>query len=128
MKNIYIQYTPDLTISILVPSEKSKELTCGWLLKEANERLKEIDPKVKQYERILALQTVDGKFAVDYWLTLPERSLSIIKDGTVLKAFYQQEVRSKSEEGKISLENFVIESQIGKGAFSNVYLGKVTPI
>lgn len=122
-KNIYIEYALDQKLKISVPSTKTKVHTCGWLLEETIQKLKQVNPTNKQFENIVALQTTDDQFAIDHWLTLPQKSISILKDGIVLKPFYKQESGSKDINGKVSLEDFVVETKLGFGAFSNVYLG-----
>ena len=120
-KEILIQHQPEQLVTIVVPFLKTKEHTCGWLLQEAKRKLQKAFPS-ENFENMVALQTLKGEYAVDHWLTHPNKSLSVIKDGTILKPFYKQEVNPFE---KVSLESFIIETKLGYGAFSNVYLGKI---
>ena len=124
-KTILVQYQPKLHINISVPSSKSKEYSCRWLLQEAKRKLKKAFPS-ENFEDVVALQTLKGEYAVDLWLTLPNKSLSVIKDGTILKPFYKQDEDSTNQFEKVSLESFIIETKLGYGAFSTVYLGNIS--
>lgn len=123
-KNIFVQNESGQCIKIAVPVLKTKLHTCGWLLQEAKQKLQEAFPP-ENYENAVTLQTVNREYAVDHWLTLPKKSLSVIKDGTVLKLFYKQEDGSTNQFEKVTLDSFIIETKLGYGAFSNVYLGNV---
>jgi len=70
------------------------------------------------------LQTVDGIITLDYWLSELQRSVSVLRDGTVLKPFYSDTSLRMAKE-KISLQHFQMLKLIGTGGTSKVYLGKL---
>lgn len=127
LKTIYIenQYGPKLEVTL--STQFIKEQTCKWLLEELKSKLKQIcsSEKLPEIDRIVALQTTDAQYAVDQWLTLPHKSANILENGTILKPFYKQSSNTKKNSTKISLDDFIIETKLGYGAFSNVYLGNL---
>lgn len=123
-KSVSIQYGSEVKIKISFPATKSRDHTCAWLLDEAIRQLKQTYPNEKNFDNVVALQTVNGEFAVDHWLTMPRKNLSILRDETVLKPFFSQDISSDDASCKVSLDSFIIETKLGYGAFSNVYLGK----
>jgi Protein kinase domain len=89
---------------------KDSSLTCGWLLSEAIRLFPLIFP-------IVGLKTFERSDVVDVWLHHFERSVNIIKHGTILVPIIGRKISEL-----VSLEWFDIISRIGKGGFSNVYL------
>ena len=124
---LFIVLSPSKQVKLEIPSDKTKELTCHWLLEEAIAKLKQEFPEEEKIDDIVALCTVNHEFAVDHWLTFHYKNISILRNGTILKPFYKQSVPSKEERdlfnSKVTLNDFIVEIQLGYGAFSNVYLG-----
>lgn len=120
---LYIQHTDGSNVQICFPAEKSKELTCHWLVEQAIMKLKEAFPEGEGLSSIVALQTVYREYAVDHWLSIPYRNLSILRDGTMLKPYYRPAKKVDTHSTKVSLDDFIIETKLGYGAFSSVYLG-----
>lgn len=103
---------------------EQEKLTCSWLVSEAmsqlaHEKLLQLDPR----RPIVSLQTVDHLISLDYWLSCPGKSISVLKDGLVLTPFYGDN-NYKIQGQKINLNYFHIVKLIGSGGFSKVYLGK----
>ena len=85
-------------------------LTCGWLLSEAIRMFPNASP-------IVGLRSLLRADVIDVWLHEFDRSINIIRDGTVLTLIIGQQIPSC-----ISLEWFEPLCVIGKGGFSLVYL------
>lgn len=128
---IYIQHTDGSKILIRFPSDRKAEVTTSWLLNEAITKLKNTFPEVEGFDNIVTLQTINADFVTDSWLSVPGNNLSNLKSETVLKPFYKQEISRNSEQGqsevRISLQDFILEASLGRGAFSHVYLGNSNP-
>ena len=76
-------------INILIKLSEQENLTCEWLVGEAMKKLAEHNLlKLDPNRPIVALQTLDKHIALDYWLSIPGRSISKLKDGLVLRPFY----------------------------------------
>lgn len=118
---IYIKFDSKQAIKVAIPFDRLKSLTSQWLLSETITRLKKKFPEETRLNNIVALQTVKANHAIDYCLCSPDKSLDFLLNGTVLKPFYKQ--KKTTDETKISLDDFVIETKLGNGSFANVYLG-----
>lgn len=92
-----------------IPIEDSS-LTCGWLLSEAIRLFPDVFP-------IVGLRSLLRADVIDVWLHEFERSISIIRDATVLSPIIGQQIPKN-----ICLAWFEPLCVIGKGGFSMVYL------
>lgn len=132
-KIIFIQHTTGSKVKISIPLQriKQQEYTSQWLLKEAIMALKRQFPKeAATFDNIVALQTTNNKYAIDHCLCSPKNSISFLADGIILIPFYKQ---VKTQGGKnddsdiassqVTIDDFVVVTKLGYGAFSNVYLG-----
>ena len=122
-RTIFIEAEDNVKVQVDFPIEEQDNLTCEWLTSEAINKLAQnnllnLDPK----HPIIALQTIDNSITLDYWLSCSGRSLSVLKEGTILKPFYGDNAY-KIENQKISLDYFHNIKLIGAGGFSKVYLG-----
>lgn len=120
-RRFIIELYPGETLEISIKEDAIKAYSCQRLLQDVITKAKATYPtECKKFDEIVTLQTIVREFAVDHWLNHPNKSVSMIKDKKVLKPFYRQRIR---DEGKISLDHFIIETKLGQGAFSTVYLG-----
>jgi len=92
----------------LVIKVKDPNLTCGWLLSEAN-RLS------NSTKHICALKSSSGLETIDHWLNLYDKKLIPILDCEKLVAYY-----SDSCKYEVNLEDFKPIKMIGEGGFSVV--------
>lgn len=100
-------------------------MTCGWLVSETIRQFTDLGlSEMNSMGTIVTLQTADGIITLDYWLSELERSVSVLKDGTVLKPFYGDPKYTINDQ-KVSLEYFQILKLLGTGGSSKVYLGKL---
>lgn len=123
LKAIYVQHGLNTAVKLVVPADRGDHLTTQWLFNETIKELKAKFPTETCFDNVVALQTANNNFAIDYWLTQPNKPISVLKNETILKPFFKQP-NIKSSSGKVSLDDFIIETRLGYGAFSRVYLGK----
>ena len=124
-KTLYIEVEDGVKVPLKIDLAEQNHLTCGWLVSEAvkvlaQNNLFKLDPN----HPIMALQTVDKLLTLDYWLSIPERPISVLKEGLVLKPFYGDN-SYKIEGQKLSLSYFDCIKLLGSGGFSKVYLGNI---
>jgi hypothetical protein len=91
-KIIYIEVLNKL-IYLKIERDEEENLTCGWLLCEAIRKIQEFYAGIKHHEEfdaesVVCLQTKERNFALDYWLSCFERSVSVLNDGTILIPFF----------------------------------------
>lgn len=124
---LIVEFGKNSKIEIKIPEKFSRQLTCEWLLDEAIAKINEkstIKTIQENEKSLVALKTKNKDFAVDYLLSDPKRSLQFLKDGTILEPYYGIDARPLDEfQFKVELEDFEIETMLGHGAFSTVYLG-----
>lgn len=130
MMSVIIEYQVDKRIEIKIPENLLSQLTSEWLLKEAMKRMQAKGESTcntfQEGGSLIALKTKSKSFAVDYLLSDPKSSLQFLKNGTVLEPYYCVDTRQLDEfRFKVELEDFEIETILGQGAFSAVYLGKL---
>lgn len=127
--SVFIQYNKTQQIEIKIPQNLQDSLTCGWLLEETIKKMTKVldeSPKPDEATGIATLRTKNCDFAVDFLLNDEKRSLNFLKDKTILEPYYGHNLRSTDEfESKLGLDDFEIETKLGYGAFSNVYLGNL---
>lgn len=115
-------------IQIIIPRERLEALTCAWLLYETVRRTEELhkgEDTKKEGLDLLALKTKTKDYAVDCLLNDSERTLEFLNDGTVLETYYGKKVPEELET-KVGLKDFHIETKLGSGSYSGVYLGKLS--
>ena len=76
----------------------------------------------RNFSSIVALQTSDKRYAIDYWLSNFENSLKVLQDRMVLVPYFADD-RFKVTDQKINIDYFQILLMIGEGGFSKVYMG-----
>ena len=122
---IYLKYTDDIQVKLTLNQKDSTEHTTDWLLYEGREKLLSkaqsfgvsFDP-----ETLVTFRTADQKLPIDYWLTLPGKSLDILENKAVLFPFFKEK-KDPSKKNRIKRRDFEIIKTIGRGGFSKVYLG-----
>lgn len=80
----------------------------------------------KSSSQIVQLRTKEQSLPLDYYLTQHDRPLSILHDKIVLLPYFKPQTMEK-ERHKPCLNDYEILAEIGKGGFSTVYLGTLTP-
>ena len=125
MKTVFIRLEDGSQVKVSFDVAQQDKLTCEWLVSEAisqlaQEKLLKLDPR----RPIVALQTLDHLIPLDYWLSCPGKSISVLKDGIVLTPFYGDN-NFKIQGQKVNLGFFHIVKLIGSGGFSKVYLSKL---
>ena len=112
-----------IQIAIRFDSLEEECLTCGWLVSETIRKFEKMNVAgAKSNNSIIALQTVDSTITLDYWLSDTHRSISPLKDGTILKPFYSDS-NFKIAKQKVNLNYFYILKLLGTGGTSKVFLG-----
>ena len=131
---VEINFLGKLTTAMVFERKKASQLTCGWLLEETRRNLMKADLAGRyspEISKIIALSTAPRSIALDYWLTLPEKDLSILPYKIQLEPVIAQESRKNIDKGpntkpnKNYLKEFEIYGLLGQGAFAKVYLGNV---
>ena len=123
-KHIFVEAKDGTRIDIKFDVSEQENLTCGWLLSETiREFTKRRLPDLNNATSMVMLETVDGIITLDYWLSDPERSVSVLKDGTVLKPVYSDPAFQIGKQ-KVTINHFHILKLLGIGGTSKVYLGK----
>lgn len=127
-KNINVIFEQSIQISITIPIKEEHKLTCAWLRQEIADRVNEdlqMRPGKKPLCSELTLQAMPQNLLLDYWLSLPNKTVSVLEDDQTLYAKpVQASKQSPVKSTNVSLQNFDILSKIGWGGFSTVYLGK----
>ena len=128
---IIIEIDNNFRIKISLTAAEKELFTCQWLLSEAIHRIRE---EVKKraidldISKIVALKTKNQILSLDYWLTFPNKTLSLFEDGIVLVPVfgYSKTIREQKKQlSQLSRDDFVYEAQVGKGGFATVHLGNV---
>ena len=126
-QKIIIEHSYGIQFDITFPCKGKDQLTCGWLLQQVIKQLKNIAAMhafTRNPNDIIALRTKNCEYAVDHLLADPSRTLDFLKENTILHPYYGPNDQESKEYGiKVSLDNFEVETKLGHGAFSQVYLG-----
>jgi len=123
-KNIFVEAKDGTKVDIKFEVSEQENLTCGWLLSETIRQFtKKRLPDISESNNMVMLQTVDGIITLDYWLSDPERSVSVLKDGTILKPFYGNPDCQINKQ-KVTINDFHLLKLIGIGGTSKVYLAR----
>ena len=89
---------------------EDSSMTCGWLLSEVIRLFPSVSP-------IVGLRCFQRADVIDIWLSDFDRSINIIRDGTILTPILGETISNS-----LSLDWFNPICVIGKGGFSSVYL------
>ena len=123
---IQIRYGNELSTKIVLDRRSASERTCNWLRYEAERSLNRVDLDGRfstEIKRMVCLKTVPPFLPLDYWLSLPEKTLDALPDKVLLEPVIAPEKEETQEPNKVQLSDFEIYGMIGKGAFAKVYLG-----
>lgn len=133
-KKIKVIFDGVLEIELSFFRSQEQNLTCEWLHKEIvnkiNAKLSSPSDKTTKITAVY-LETSPSNIQLDYWLTLPKKSISVLQDGQVLIARKVEENRKFAvdcEEGMMEITDFKILADIGWGGVSSVYLGNLLNI
>lgn len=130
---VLVEYGEDLVVKVSFPATEKGLLTCQWLVNETIIKIKE-DVRRRNTKFDLAnfvgLKTKNKISSLDYWLTLPNKSLSVFEEGLILLPVFAvpKKPRELKEANQFTKNDFVYELQIGRGGFADVYLGKLKVI
>jgi len=127
MVSVFIDCKGTEMIEIKIPDNLLCQLTSEWLLQETVKRIRAKEElqagQARENGNIIALRTKSKSFAIDNLLSDPKSSLGFLKNRTVLEPYYCVDMRPLDEFGfKVELEDFEIETKLGQGAFSTVFL------
>eukprot|EP00331_Platyophrya_macrostoma_P004269 CAMPEP_0176422360 /NCGR_PEP_ID=MMETSP0127-20121128/9689_1 /TAXON_ID=938130 /ORGANISM="Platyophrya macrostoma, Strain WH" /LENGTH=588 /DNA_ID=CAMNT_0017803199 /DNA_START=28 /DNA_END=1794 /DNA_ORIENTATION=+ len=127
---ITFEYAPEKTFKMEFKPDDMKKMTCGELFTDSLTRLlaiveKNPDQKEVHVESIVSMQTKKKDLIKDFYLTLDDKKIDFLEDGTILKYFHKTFVLDIEEspiESRISLKDFEILAKLGAGGFATVYL------
>mgnify|MGYP000860317424 CR=1 FL=1 len=129
-KKVKILFEDFIEVEVTIFRSEEKNLTCDWFHREAlikiNNELRNHPSEMRRVTQ-LNFEAVPSNIMLDYWLSLPKKSIFLLQDGQTLIAREPQSKHFTSidddEDKAISLDDFDILSKIGRGGFSVVYLG-----
>lgn len=132
-KTIIIECQPNLLIKLSFPLHEETNLTCQWLFHEVIRKIRDESLKKSlniDTAAIIALKTKNQCFSLDSWLAFPERNISVLQDGQILVPVFGFSKKEKPQRyaSKLSKDDFIFETRIGKGGFADVYLGNPAAI
>ena len=106
----------DKTIMHLkIEKAHSSKLTCEWLLNQVKKKFSS-----ESAPRIVGLKAVPVSLSLDYWLSMPTKTLEVLPSQVVLEPII---ARAREAKRKVGLQDFEICGMLGKGGYSHVYLG-----
>lgn len=129
---IEINFKNKFLTKVSIDRNKAAELTTDWLLYKVKQNFKVADNRgqfTTEISRIVALKTTSKSIALDYWLTLPGKDLSVMPDKVQLKTVISNrdipsEDNLDNKTRKYGLKDFEICGLLGQGAFAKVYLAR----
>lgn len=132
MKKFIVECGEDLKVEISFPKSKQGQYDCIWLFGQAIRLLAdEAESKSISLDltNVVALKTKSNSFMLDYWLTLPDKSLTPIPDGTILVPYIGESspkdpINNGIDASSVTVQDFDILHRIGKGGYARVFLGK----
>lgn len=125
VKIVKINYDSQLTTKISYKKADQESLTCSWLLQEAVRALQAVaKQKNLQYDftTFIGLKTQNKNIQLDYWLTLPEKTLVALPDTITLRAVHS--IPRSTRKGQVSQNDFEILSILAEGASCSVYVAR----
>ena len=125
-KTITLKYKEGIMVDMEFESEqvgRARIHMTNWLIEEGKKLLeaeatrlgKAIDVK-----SILGFRTANQDLSVDYWLSLPNKSIDILEENVILIPYFKIDAPKNS----FSLNDFEVIKEIGKGAFATAYLAR----
>lgn len=130
-KWVIVEYNNQLRIEVSFSRKNQHQLTCAWLFSQVLKQLSEealAKHLLVDFSNFIALKTRSNHVLLDYWLTLPDKPIAPLRDGTVLVPYFR-ESQSKlldlmeKDSSLVTLHDFDIVARIGRGGYSRVYLG-----
>lgn len=128
-KHLTVIFENALEIEINIFRSEEKNLTIEWLHREIVQKINnELESEPGTYKRVtqIILEASPPNILLDYYLSLPKKSVFPIHDGQVLFARRPQPKQSNTmddDEKTPSLDDFEVLSKLGWGKSSTVYLG-----
>jgi len=126
---IQIRYRNEISTKIVLERFKANDYTCSWLRREAERSLNRVDLQGRfktEIARMVALKTVPTNLALDYLLTIGEKTLDILPDKILLEPIISPEkvetITNTKEHSKLTLSDFDIIGLLGTGKVSRIYL------
>ena len=123
--SLVIMFDMETKITIDFKKAAAGHLTCEWLVTEALNRVLERGPNSRVMQSIpnyIGLKTRDGNLAIDYWLTLPQKTLTVFENSMVLVPIYKREHPYRPKGEKICVEDFEYARMICETKFSKIFL------
>lgn len=128
---ITIEYAPEKNFTLEFTVDKLKTCTTMELFTIALERLIDlIEHKGLtdiEVETIVSLETKKRSLLLDYYLTIPNKTIEFLQGDVELAFYHRTRVAGVLEspiESRISLNDFEVIAKLGSGGFATVYLGK----
>jgi hypothetical protein len=144
-KIVYIEVERTKRLLVNVNLHEEEDLTVGWLFSEAlrvvekyfvhkkaldhdllkrAKRISLVDQDNYDNRVMVALETINNNFTLDYWLTCYEKELKRLDDGITLRpVWHYPDVTRPRLGSQSSIEDFFVKGMIGGGGFSKVLLG-----
>jgi len=127
VKTAKLIYDSQLTVKITYKKSEQESLTCGWLLQEALQSLNDLC-KEKNLERdfktLIAFKTKQKNVQLDYWLSLPKKSLCQLPDNAVLLPVHSVQPATQSRNGQVTQNDFEMLSILGEGCSCDVFAAR----
>lgn len=136
MKIITVEFNEKVKVDISFQKNSQIQHNCSWLYRQALKMLSEealSKGMLLDLTNVVAFKTKSNSLMLDYWLTLPDKPLTPIPDGTVLVPYIPEippkdSEQSEKDASSVGLQDFDVLVRIGKGGYSRVFLGNLFSI
>ena len=122
VRNINVIFEQSVQLQISIPCKEEHKITCVWLRQEISKRINQelqMRPGMKPLSTELILETMPRNILLDYWLSLPQKTVFLLEEGQTLFARRAQPAKQSGlSRTNVSLKDFEILSKIGWGGFS----------
>ena len=125
-RNALIEYETNRSFTICFSSKPTSFGTTTDLLQKVIEKLSSLNQTrglAINVEAIVAVQTKNKDIKTDYLLSLKDKPLNFLEDGTTLVPYFAKQTAS-STHSEGCLEDYEFLANIGQGGFATVYLAR----
>lgn len=125
-KTIKVVYDSQLSVKITVKKSEQESLTCDWLMQEVLKNLVSISKQKKleiDFSSFIKLKTKTKNVQMDYWLSLPEKSIAPLPHNIVLLPVHSVETSMSHRKGQVCQNDFEVLTILAEGGSCDVFIG-----
>jgi len=123
-KTVKVIYDSQLSIKLTIKKSEQESLTCHWLMQEVLRNLQSVSKQKdlkRDFSSFIKLKTQNKNIQLDYWLSLPDKSIAPLPHNITLLPVHSI---TNDRKGPVSQKDFEILTILAEGGSCDVFIAR----